>query len=221
MIAGRGPEGVTPSEAAQVSEDRPGAIVMKCEDPDFTMGVNSGNIRFLFDAVQSPDESLKALKCFLDVVLDKLAPVDLSGFEIVFQHIFYLQPGTKNFEVLANALLKGQASAAGFFQAFGDDIDWGRTDLAWVYHRRNSELISRLKLEAPGNENNSQIWFSVGTQTTGGILEPEELNRLPEYLAYDQSLVESLLSHILCGDLLDTHRREMMVDAWFEAQRRS
>ena len=141
LSAGRGPERVASSEAAQVSEELPRPIVMKCEDPDFMMGVDSGNIRFLFDAVQSPDESLKALKCFLDVVLDKLAPVDLSGFEIVFQHIFYLQPGTKNFEVLANALLKGQASAAGFFQAFGDDIDWGRTDLAWVYHRRNSELI--------------------------------------------------------------------------------
>ena len=224
-LAGRGAEGAKLAEALlasrSASKSQPQRILMICDDPAFSLQVDSGDIRFEFDAVQAPVQSLEMLKRCLDVVLDKLAPVDLRKLGIRFRHIFYLKPGTKNFEVLGKTLLAGQTPPTGFYSAFGNDVDWGRTDLSWVYHHRGSDLVTQLKLEAPGNDNNTQIWLTADTQTRGEVLERQELTRLPEYLEHYKCIVEAFLSDVLGKDLLDTHRREMMIDEWLEIERRS
>ncbi len=190
-------------------------IVMKCETPGFQIVISRESIQWIFDKWQTPLVAKEVLEQVLALVVSTLDVADVTSFGIQFRHVFRLKAPGMNVQLFGKTLLPGMDAQSGIFSAFGDDIDWRRSDLAWVFYRRNGELLSRIQLESPGNDNNSTVWLTVDTQTTEQSVDIKELSNLQYHFCYYEKIVTALLCDVLAGDVLDATRREMMVDDWF------
>lgn len=192
-------------------------LTTKCDNPQFKLEVGPEAAHFLFDRVEKPTESRKALEKILKAVIKGLQLVDLQKFGAKFRHIFRLKPNAKNYDLLNDTLLPGLTkNADGHYSFLGEDHDFRRADLSFVYYRANGELITQVELEAPGNEDNTTLWLAVDTQTAGEIQQKSIVNDLSSYFDYYETLVSTLLAKTLTKDVLDTSRGEMMSHRWFK-----
>ncbi len=221
-LADQGPEAAALlaalASAREKSAKESPQITLRGDDPKFIFRVAADGIEFQFDDVQDRASTRKTLEQCLKTSLDTLELPEIKKFGMNFRTIFRLRQGQTNFGLLGDTLLPGLAEPKGVYKSFGKDIDIRRADLAWVFYRKDGELITHVELEAPGNDRNTTIWLNVDTQTAGEILNSEELQDLQDYFQYHEEVVTAFLKDVFAGDSLDTTRRDMMTDQWFHEE---
>jgi len=126
-------------------------LSVKCEVPEWQLVITNENVQWLFEDWERAIEAREVLEESLNLVTKAFDITEMTAFGIQFKTVFRLQIGQSNIDLMSGQLLPGLAQGDGFYSALGGNPDWRRVDVSGKYYRRNSELLTDVMLEAPGD----------------------------------------------------------------------